>query len=141
MSERTLLEARIVYSRAMGMLLGEINRLELDFILDQGKRSQFEANWNATHCAVVVAEKRCEQLDISHQAHHAFVPIGIRESVHILGLGQDLLLIEGDDIVNEKAAYEPLGTFWKGLDAELRWGGDFRLVDSGHFSHRWQGRQ
>lgn len=138
---RTLLQARIVFSRALGLLLAEINSRGDDFILDEGKRSPLQAQWNATHCAVRVDGKRCEQLDFSHSNLHPFRPIGIRESVHLQALAQDLLLIEGGKIVDDKAAYEVYGAFWKNLDPELRWGGDFKAVDSGHFSHEWQGRK
>ncbi|MDX2018223.1 MAG: hypothetical protein SFY95_11390 [Planctomycetota bacterium] len=141
MMKRTLLEARIVYSRAMGLLLGEINRHGLDFILDQGKRTPSEAKWNATHCRVVVHGQRCEQPIDRHSAPHEFKPIGIAQSVHVDGLAQDLLLVKDGAIVNDRDAYAPLGAYWTGLDPMLRWGGNFKgFADLGHFSHEWQGR-
>lgn len=138
----SLLKARIVFSKAIGELLHEINNRGLEYILDEGKRSPIQAQWNASHCRVYVDGKRCEQLDMAHDNTHAFKPIGIKESVHIHALGQDLLLIDGGKIVEAREAYEPLGAFWKGLDSNLRWGGDFKgFADLGHFSHEWKGRK
>lgn len=140
--KRTLFEARVVFSRAVGLLLGEINGRGLDYLLDQGKRSPGEARWNAEHCRVVVNGRRCEEPIGAHRAPHEFKPIGIAESVHVQALAQDLLLVKDGAIVNDRAAYEPLGAFWKGLDTELRWGGDFKgFADLGHFSHEWGRRR
>lgn len=139
---RTLLQARVVFSRAVGLLLAEINSKGQDFLLDQGKRTVSEAKWNATHCRVVVNGKRCEQPMDKHVAIHDFKPIGIEQSVHVDGLAQDLLLVKDGAIVNDPAAYAPLGAFWTSLDPALAWGGNFKgFPDLGHFSHEWQGRK
>ena len=139
---RSLLEARFVFSRSVGLLLPEVNAIGYDWILDEAKRSPDQARWNSTHCRVIVNGKRCEQLDISHDAPHAFKPIGSRNSVHCQGLAIDLLLFEGGQILNDPAPYRTLGELWKGYDPELRWGGDFQgFADLGHFSHEWKGRK
>lgn len=139
---RTLLEARIAFSRALGLLLAEANSVGPDWIIDEARRSPLQAQWNASHCRVLVDGKRCEQLDMQHTAPHAFKPIGSRNSVHINGLAVDLLFIQGGRIMDDPTPYAALGEFWKGLDPELRWGGDFEsFADVGHFSHAWKGRK
>lgn len=138
---RSLLEARFVFSRSVGLLLPEVNAIGYDWIIDEVKRSPMQARWNATHCRVVVDGKRCEQLDTSHNASHDFKPIGIRNSVHCQALAVDILLIENGKVVNDRAPYEKLGRFWTTIDPALRWGGDFKgFADLGHFSHEWDGR-
>lgn len=55
-------------------------------------------------------------------------------SVHKSRLAVDLnLFVDGDYITDGgHAAYAQLGEFWKGLDPDARWGGDFD--DANHFS-------
>lgn len=139
---RTLLEARIVFSSALAHLFAEANALGLDWIVDEVKRSPLQAKWNATHCRVMVAGKRCEQLDMSHTGGHTFKPIGLERSVHVNALAVDLLFIQHGRIMDDPTPYAQLAEKWKALDPELRWGGDFAgFADLGHFSHEWQGRK
>ena len=55
-------------------------------------------------------------------------------SVHKVRLAVDLnLFVDGAYITDgDHLGYKQLGEFWKGLDPDARWGGDFR--DSNHFS-------
>lgn len=138
-----LIEARIAFTECLGELLDYATKERgFDLIIDETKRTQQSATWNATHCRVMVNGKRCERLkpDPVH-ADHAFKAIGIARSVHISGLAADLYIIEDDQICNDRAEYAVLGDFWKGLHELSRWGGDFKgFADLGHFSFEWEGR-
>ena len=59
---------------------------------------------------------------------------GISNSLHTLRLAIDLNLFLDGVYQKDSAAYEPLGEYWKSLDPEARWGGDFSRPDGNHFS-------
>lgn len=139
----SLSAARVRFTRCLGKLLVECDRLGLEVVADELKRHELVAEWNATHCRVYVGKQRCERTQAQHGPNeHDFRPIGIRESTHRRALAIDLYILEGGRISNDREKYAQLGAYWKGLDPELRWGGDFEgFPDLGHFSHEWQGRQ
>lgn len=135
--------ARIVFTRCFGKLLVHADELGYEVALDETKRHPMVAEWNATHCRVSIGKVRCEKAPSAHPAvGHAFKPIGIRMSTHRDALAGDLILYVAGNPSSDRALFEPLGAFWKGLHPALRWGGDFKgFPDLGHFSHEWQGRQ
>ena len=57
-------------------------------------------------------------------------------SVHKIRLAVDLnLFVDGSYITDsDHVAYKRLGEFWKGLDQDARWGGEFASGDANHFS-------
>ncbi len=61
-------------------------------------------------------------------------------SVHKIRLAVDLnLFVDGEYITSgDHLAYQQLGEFWKGLDVDARWGGDFP-GDANHFSFQHKG--
>jgi hypothetical protein len=65
--------------------------------------------------------------------------IGIAKSLHTKRLAIDLNLFINGRYVTDSAAYKPLGLFWKSLDANNRWGGEFSKPDGGHFSYTHEG--
>lgn len=65
--------------------------------------------------------------------------VGIVNSVHCERLAVDLMLFVGGVYQTDAAAYKPLGDYWKTLDPNAHWGGDFKTVDADHFSFEWQG--
>ena len=67
--------------------------------------------------------------------------LGIANSLHTLRLAIDLNLFQGAVLLNAVDDYRPLGTQWKTLDADARWGGDFSKPDAYHFSLTWNGVQ
>jgi hypothetical protein len=65
---------------------------------------------------------------------------GIANSLHILRLAVDLQLFKDGVYLTDPAEYKPLGDYWKTLDPDCAWGGDFTtLVDADHFSLSWGG--
>lgn len=59
---------------------------------------------------------------------------GIANSLHTSRLAVDMnLFIEGVYQTTSEA-YRPLGDFWKTLDPDCAWGGDFSRPDGNHFS-------
>ena len=65
-------------------------------------------------------------------------------SLHHLGLAQDVLLYRNGIYLTSTEQYLFLGAFWKSLGIQkklpLAWGGDFKNADGNHFSFAWQGR-
>ena len=64
---------------------------------------------------------------------------GITNSLHGKRLAIDLNLFVGGTYQMETAAYAELGAYWKSLDPEARWGGDFAKKDGNHFSLEHEG--
>lgn len=65
---------------------------------------------------------------------------GISNSLHTQRLAVDLQLFKDGQYLTDSSAYKQLGEFWKTLDPEAAWGGDFHTrPDGNHFSLSWQG--
>jgi hypothetical protein len=65
---------------------------------------------------------------------------GIAHSLHTLRLAIDLELFKDGQYLTDSVAYQALGEFWKKLDPDCAWGGDFTSrVDGNHFSLSWGG--
>lgn len=76
--------------------------------------------------------------------HHEDTP-HLRRGTHFLRLGLDLVMDHvafgvSTNVTGHHEAWDELGAYWKGLDPENRWGGDFKdsqgrpRGDYGHFS-------
>lgn len=87
-----------------------------EFTWGEAYRTQEQAQWNV--------------------AHHT----GIMNSVHMVRLAVDLQLFKDGVYITDPRAYAFLGTYWKTLHPNARWGGDFGTVDADHFSFTYQGR-
>lgn len=59
---------------------------------------------------------------------------GISNSLHLIRLAVDLNLFIDGKYQTDSEAYRPLGEYWKNLDHDCRWGGDFKSKDAVHFS-------
>jgi hypothetical protein len=64
---------------------------------------------------------------------------GIAHSLHTQRLAVDLQLFKDGQYLSDSAPYKALGDFWKTLDPDACWGGDFNTVDADHFSLTWNG--
>lgn len=75
-------------------------------------------------------------------AQYAKRGIGIKDSLHCVGLAVDLVLMDNGAVQTDSAAYARLGRYWKSLSPQNRWGGDFHDAagrpkpDGGHFEQR-----
>lgn len=78
-----------------------------------------------------------EQAALNAQ-HHT----GIANSLHTLRLAVDLEAVKEGVLLTRSEDYAELGTYWKTLDPDCRWGGDFKSrPDGNHFSLTWGGIQ
>jgi hypothetical protein len=64
---------------------------------------------------------------------------GISNSLHTKRLAVDLQLFTDGKYQTDSAAYKPLGDYWKSLNLECCWGGDFSKPDGNHFSMTFEG--
>lgn len=64
---------------------------------------------------------------------------GIVHSLHLLSLAIDLSLFTDGNYLDGGQAYADLGAFWKTLDPDCCWGGDFTKPDQDHYSITYQG--
>lgn len=64
---------------------------------------------------------------------------GIVHSLHTQRLAVDLQLFKDGQYLTDPAAYRFMGEFWKTLDPDCAYGGDFKSVDADHFSLAWGG--
>lgn len=62
-------------------------------------------------------------------------------SLHYLGLANDLALYINGVYMEDTDAYKFLGDFWKSLDKDCCWGGDFKKKDGNHFSMTYGGKK
>lgn len=67
--------------------------------------------------------------------------LGIQNSLHRERLAIDLLFTDPEGVdLDTKEGVEPIGAYWKSLDPDCRWGGDFPRLDIWHFSLAFGGR-
>lgn len=66
--------------------------------------------------------------------------IGVKDSIHEVGLGVDIQIYKDGFWLKDTADYEFAGVFWKLLGVDNKWGGDFKRKDGNHFSQAYQGR-
>lgn len=68
-------------------------------------------------------------------AFNASAGTGIAKSLHTQRLAIDLNLFVNGVYQTDSHAYKPLGDFWKALNTDCCWGGDFQTrADGNHFS-------
>jgi hypothetical protein len=65
---------------------------------------------------------------------------GSRNSLHVDRLAIDLMLFKDGEYLTSTEHYRPAGEYWKTLNADNKWGGDFQRKDGNHFSRGYQGR-
>lgn len=142
-----LVEARMAFTDCLGRLYDFAHRSGLELIICEGLRTPMQAEWNATHCSVKISGTRCEKHvndPVHKEGGHQFRPIGIRGSLHQLGLAQDVLIMKrsanGSWVIDENMdGYQKMAAFWKAQHPLARAGIDFG--DAGHFSFTWEGKK
>jgi hypothetical protein len=65
---------------------------------------------------------------------------GSKFSNHQIRLAMDLMLFKDDVYLTQSEDYRSAGEYWKTLNPQNKWGGDFKLRDGNHFSMLWEGR-
>lgn len=73
-------------------------------------------------------------------AANAKAGTGIANSVHTVRLAVDFNLFRDGQYLSDTASHAPLGAYWKALDQDARWGGDFSKPDGNHYSFTHEGR-
>lgn len=61
-------------------------------------------------------------------------------SYHYRGLAADLNLFKNGEYLKNTEDHTSLGEYWKSLDSENTWGGDFQRPDGNHYS-RGEGKR
>lgn len=71
--------------------------------------------------------------------HMAKVGKGVKNSYHIQRLAIDLNLfkeVDGKNVyLTSTEDHRQFGEYWKSLDPECTWGGDFKRSDANHYSY------
>lgn len=67
-------------------------------------------------------------------AANAAADTGISRSLHCERLAIDLNLFKAGVYITDDTGHRELGTWWKTLGADHRWGGDFTKRDFNHYS-------
>ena len=73
-------------------------------------------------------------------AANAKAGTGISASVHTVRLAVDFNLFVDGAFQASTDAHKPLGDYWRSLDPDARWGGDFPKPDGNHYSFTHEGR-
>lgn len=64
---------------------------------------------------------------------------GISNSLHTKRLAVDLNLFVKGEYKQDSESYRAIGDYWKSLDPDCAWGGDFSKPDGNHFSLQHEG--
>lgn len=90
--------------------------------------------WGNDHAGVEIALGRdFDEADPRELLHHD------ADSLHYIGLANDLALYVNGIYQEETEAYRFLGDCWKALDHDCCWGGDWQ--DGNHFSLTFKGKK
>lgn len=125
---QTIGEKQEIFAGLLSQLIVHAYELGFRVRLQELKRGEQQAEYNATHCG------SCKKESVFHvHADHEFKAIGIRNSLHCDGLAIDLVLFRDGEPQWSTDRYRDLGDYWESLNPELcYWGG--RFGDGHHFS-------
>jgi hypothetical protein len=98
------------FAQSAAKLIQKAAELGYGVTLGEAWRTPEQAQWNADH------------------------GVGIAHSLHLERLAIDLNLFKDNIFLTTPDAYTELGTWWKTLGANYRYGGDFKIKDYDHYS-------
>lgn len=117
----TLRQKRVAFTRMIARLIDEAEVLGYEIALNEVLRSQAQAIANAQ------------------------AGIGIKASLHLIGLAVDVALYLGGEYLTLSEDYRDLGEWWERQstpELHFAWGGNFRTTkDGNHFSLEHEGRR
>lgn len=141
MSEPTLREMRVRFTRLVPHLITQAFFMGYECAINEVKRSPAQAYLNS-----LGRSGRNKLADFNHVYYRHFADLlrgqvggGISNSLHNDGLAIDLILYKDGKYLSSSEDYRSLGEWWERLDPLARWGG--RFGDGNHFSLEWQGRK
>lgn len=111
----TLSEKQRLFGKYFNMLLTWLLANGYEYIIEEVKRTQAQAEANAASGA------------------------GILHSLHLIKLAADLSIFKDNHLLQTVEQYKPIGDYWKSLNPLCCWGGDFHKPDADHFSLTHEG--
>lgn len=112
----TLGQKQRLFAKYFGMLLTWLYANGYECSIDEVLRTQAQANANAASGA------------------------GIVHSLHLIHLAADLNIFKDGKFLQTVEEIKPVGDYWKSLDSNCCWGGDFHTrPDADHFSYMHEG--
>lgn len=109
MSE-SLRQKQTRFALAVARLIQEADALGYEMTIGEVERSKAQARANAV------------------------ARIGTSTSLHLVRLAIDLHLFKDGRYITDGEGHTQLGSFWKSLSPDHRWGGDFESRDFNHYS-------
>jgi hypothetical protein len=106
----TLSEKQRKFSKMIGQLI--------DFAYENGYELTFGEAYRTSEQAALNAKRGT----------------GVANSLHTQRLAVDFNLFIGGQYQTDSEAHRPLGEYWKSLDPDNSWGGDFTNPDGNHYS-------
>lgn len=64
---------------------------------------------------------------------------GIVNSLHLYKLAGDINIFKNGHFLTTVEEIKPVGDYWKSIDTNCCWGGDFHKPDADHFSYTHEG--
>jgi hypothetical protein len=99
------------FAQNVAKLIQQAQAMGYTVTLGEAWRTPQQAAWNAQHGT------------------------GIQHSLHIERLAIDLNFFKNGEYISDGSRLKDIGAWWKTLDIDCRWGGDFvHLPDANHFS-------
>jgi hypothetical protein len=117
---KTLLERQFRFTDDVNYLIGYAYNMGYTLTFGEAYRTPEQAALNAKLGIGIKNSLHCQRLAVDF---HAFKPND---------KGEMVLLTKSED-------YKELGEYWKSLNKDNRWGGDFTKPDGNHFSQTYNG--
>jgi hypothetical protein len=113
----TLRQKQTRFALAVAHLIQKADELGYEMTIGEVERSKAQASANAASGAGISSSLHCERLAI------------------------DLHLFKNGRYITDNLGHSELGRWWKSLNPDHRWGGDFAKKDFNHYSLSPDGRR